>query len=110
VVCDGDTLADPDRGSAPEATAGEMENETAFVTFQLSVVLCPCTIVLEPDANAITAWEGPLPPGVVTAPLPQPIRKTDIKTKEIFRTSCRTTDEVLERVIEHSHPGVMAEM
>jgi hypothetical protein len=110
VVCAGDTLADPVSGRIPEDTVGEIEKDAAFVTFQLSVVLCPCVIVLEPDANAITACEGPLPPGAVTAPPPQPIRKTDIKTKEIFKTSCRTTDEALERVIEHSHPGVMAEM
>src|SRR6476646_303628 len=37
VVCDGETVADPDKGSVPGATAGEMENETAFVAFQVSV-------------------------------------------------------------------------
>lgn len=110
VVCDGETVADPDKGSVPEATAGEMENETAFVAFQVIVVLCPCTIVLEPEARAITACDGPLLTGGVTAPPPQPIRKTTIKTKETFRTSCRTTDEVFARTMAHSHPGVLREM
>ena len=41
VVCDGDTLAEPVSGRVPEATAGEIENDAALVTFQLSVVLCP---------------------------------------------------------------------
>jgi hypothetical protein len=110
VVAAGDTVAEPVSGRVPEATAGEMENETAFVAFQLSVVLCPCTMVLEPDARAITACDGPLLPGGVTAPPPHPIRKTTIETKEIFRTSCRTTDEVFARSMAHSHPGVLAEM
>jgi hypothetical protein len=110
VVTDGDTVADPVKGSVPEATAGEMENDTAFVAFHVSVVLCPCTIVLEPEARAITACDGPLLAGGVTAPPPQPIRKAIIRTKEIFRTSCRTTDEVFARSMAHSHPGVMAEM
>jgi hypothetical protein len=111
VVCDGETVADPVNGSVPEAKEGEMENETAFVALHVSVVLCPCTIVLEPDANAITACDGPLlTGGGVTAPPPQPTRKTTIKTKEIFRTSCRTTDEAFARTMAHSHPGVLAEM
>jgi hypothetical protein len=110
VVVAGDTVADPVSGSVPEATAGEMESDTAFVAFQLRVVLCPCTMVLEPDAKAITACDGPSLTGGVTAPPPQPIRKTTIETKKIFRTSCRTTDEVFARSMAHSHPGVQAEM
>ena len=41
VVCDGETAADPVNGRVPEATAGEIEKDAAFVTFQLNVVLCP---------------------------------------------------------------------
>jgi hypothetical protein len=41
VVCVGVTLADPDKGSVPEATAGAMENDAPLVTFQVMVVLCP---------------------------------------------------------------------
>jgi len=41
IVCDGDTLADPDMGSVPGATAGEIENVAPLVTFQEMVVLCP---------------------------------------------------------------------
>ncbi len=39
VVCAGETVADPDRGSVPEATAGEMENVAPLVTFHVIVVL-----------------------------------------------------------------------
>jgi hypothetical protein len=103
-------VADPVRGNVPEATAGEMENDAPFVTCHVIVVLCPCTIVLEPDARAITACDGPLLTGGVTAPPPQPIRTMSMKTKEIFRTSCRTADEVFAQTMAHSHPGVMAVM
>jgi len=41
VVCDGDTVADPVSGRAADDTAGEIEKDAAFVTFQLNVVLCP---------------------------------------------------------------------
>ena len=103
-------MADPIIGRGSEATAGEIENDAALVTFQLSVVLCPCTIVLEPEARAITAWDGPLLTGGVTAPPPQPIMTASTRMKEIFRTSCRTIDEVLAQTMALSHPGVLAEM
>ena len=41
VVCVGETVADPDNGSVPEATAGEMENDAPLVTFHVIVVLWP---------------------------------------------------------------------
>ncbi len=41
VVCVGETVADPDRGSVPEATAGEIENDAPLVTFHVIVVLWP---------------------------------------------------------------------
>ena len=41
VVCPGETVAEPDIGSVPEPTAGEMENVAPLVTCQESVVLCP---------------------------------------------------------------------
>lgn len=47
VVWDGETVADPASGSVPFATAGEMENVAPLVTFQVSVVLCPWTMVLD---------------------------------------------------------------
>jgi len=109
VVCAGDTLADPVSGSVPEVTAGEIENDAALVTFQLSVVLCPWTITLESAAKAMTACEAPplpLPPPVPLLTPPQPQTKVKIKTKE----SCSTADEVFDRNMAHSHPGVMAEM
>ena len=109
VVCAGATLADPVSGRVPEATAGEIENDAALVTFQLSVVLCPWTITPEFDAKAITACEGPLlplPPPVPLLTPPQPQTKVKAKRKE----TCSIADEVLDRTMAHSHPGVMAEM
>ena len=41
VVWDGVTVADPDMGRVPEATAGEMEKDAAFVTCQVSVADWP---------------------------------------------------------------------
>lgn len=41
VVWEGDTEAEPDIGSGPEDTAGEMENELAFVTFHERVAAWP---------------------------------------------------------------------
>ena len=109
VVCAGDTVADPVSGRVPEATAGEIENDAALVTFQLSVVLCPWTITPEPAAKAMTACEVPLlplPPPVPLLTPPQPQTKVKIKTKEIDST----TDEVLDRTMALSLPGVMSEM
>jgi hypothetical protein len=68
-------------------------------------------MVLELAAKAMTACEGPLlTGGAATPPPPQPIRTASIKTKQIFRTSCRTTDEVLAQTMAHSHPVLLAEM
>ena len=109
MVCDGDTVADPVSGRVPEETAGEIENDAALVTFQLSVVLCPWTITPEFAANAMTACEAPplpLPPPVPLLTPPQP--QTKVKTKK--KETCSTADEVLDRTMAHSHPGVMAEM
>jgi len=109
VVCAGATVAEPVNGRVPEATAGEIENDVALVTFQLRVVLCPWTITPEFAAKAITACEGPplpLPPPVPLLTPPQPQTKVKIKMKE----TCNTVDEVLDRTMAHSHPGVMAEM
>jgi len=41
VVCEGATVADPERGSVPDATDGEMENDAPFVTCHVIVVLWP---------------------------------------------------------------------
>jgi hypothetical protein len=58
-------------------------------------------------AKAITAFEGP---ESVTAPPPQLARKVRTKTKDNFRKLLRTIDEVFDRTMALSHPGVMAEM
>jgi len=60
-------------------------------------------------ANAMTACEVlllPLPPPVPLLTPPQPQTKVKTKTKK----TCSTSDEVLDRTMAHSHPGVMAEM
>jgi hypothetical protein len=72
-----------------------MENDAALVTFQLSVVLCPCTIVPELAAKAMTACELPLlplPPPVPLLTPPQPQTKVKAKRKK----TCSKADEVLD--------------
>ena len=96
VVCAGDTVAEPVNGRVPEATAGEIENDVALVTLQLSVMLCPWTITPVFAAKAMTACEGPLlllPPPVPLLTPPQPQTKVKAKRKE----TCSTADEVLNR-------------
>jgi len=63
-------------------------------------------MVPEPDAKAMTACEAPLlplPPPVPLLAPPQP--QTKVKTK--MNETCSKADEVLDRTMAHSHPGVL---
>ena len=63
-----------------------MENVVAFVTCQLIVAACPCTILAGCTLIAITAWGVGFPPPPPLLILPHPAKAMHIKTRKISFT------------------------
>jgi hypothetical protein len=102
VVCDGVTEAEPCIGRVPEATAGEMENELALVTFHVSVVGWPCTMLNGCAPKAITACDGP---ELLLFVPPQPQRQI-----REAKQRCTRTDIFFDRSMALSQPGLLLVM
>jgi hypothetical protein len=102
VVCDGVTVAEPDMGKVPEATDGEMENEAALVTFHVSLVGWPCTMLNGCAPKAITACDGP---ELLLFVPPQPQRQI-----REAKQRCTRADNFFDRSMALSQPGLLLVM